>query len=617
MKKLPLTALFGTAFICLSVSPVVLAADTDPLDTLVVTADRKARTVDETLAPVSIITRKDIEKYHATSLPEVLRRVPGINITSNGAAGKTTSVSMRGTSSKHVLVIVDGVKIGSATSGDAPFQDIALDQIERIEVVRGPRSSLYGSEAIGGIIQILTRKGGKGFQPELTLQAGSHDTQGVNAVFSGGDKTTWYSMGIGSERTAGINAKTTDTSGERDGYERRQVAVRAGHALSNGIKAEANFLQAEGDNKYDPFSGSANQPSNTFEVTALSGKVTAPIGQRTLVTAQVGQSTDKQQHFTGGVAGNRFNTNRDTASLQADWQVGENGSLTLGADQQKDSVDSNTGYQNNTTGEKITSRQNDGIFASYQHQLGKANLEVSARKDDNQQFGKHTTGGIAAGYDINDSVRVKVSSGKAFRAPTFNELYYPDTGFGGGNPNLKPEQSKNTEIGLDGKWANGSWAVNAFENKIDNLIAGWPPSNIDKATIRGVELSAATQVAGWDVNANLTLQDPKNASGTNAGKLLQRRPKQIVNLDVDKSFGKFRVGTSLHGESQRYDDVANTAAKKLPGYGTLDLRTDYQMTKDWTIGVKVGNVLDKQYQTVQGYNQDGINGLVTVKYAPK
>lgn len=617
MKPSSLAALFGTAFVCLSISPSVLAEESTSLDEIVVTADRKARTVDETLTPVTVITRKDIEKYQATDVAEVLRRVLGISIANSGGAGKTTSVSVRGTNSKHLLVLIDGVKIGSATSGDAPLQDIPLDQVERIEVVRGPRSSLYGSEAIGGVIQIFTRKGKEGFHPELTLQAGSNDTQAVNATLSGADKATWYSMNIGSERTSGINAKTTDTSGERDGYERRQVAVRAGHAFSNGIKAEANLLQAEGENEYDPFSGSANQPSNTFEVTALSGKVTAPVGQRTLVTAQVGQSTDKQQHFTGGVAGSRFNTNRDTASLQADWQVGENGNLTLGTDQQKDSVDSNTAYKNNTTGEKVISRKNDGVFASYQHQLGKANLEVSARKDDNQQFGKHTTGGIAAGYDINDSVRVKVSSGKAFRAPTFNELYYPDTGFGGGNPNLKPEQSKNTEIGLDGKWANGSWVVNAFENKIDNLIVGWPPSNVDKATIRGVELNAATQVAGWDVNANLTLQDPKNASGTNAGKLLQRRPKQIVNVDVDKTFGKLRVGTTLHGESKRYDDVANTEAKRLPGYATLDLRTDYQMAKDWTLGMKIGNVLDKSYQTAQGYNQDGINGLVTLKFAPK
>lgn len=609
MKLRPFAAACGTAFICLSVSPSVLAEESTQLEQVVVTADRKARTVDETLAPVSIITRKDIEKYQATSLPEVLRRVPGINITNSGGAGKQTGVFLRSTASNQVLVLVDGVKIGSATSGTAAFQDIPLDQVERIEVVRGPRSSLYGSEAIGGVIQIFTRKGKEGFHPELTLQAGSHNTQAVNAVLSGSDKTTWYNMSVGSERTAGINAKTTDTSGERDGYERKQLAFRAGHTFAGGIQAEANLLQAEGDNAYDPFFGTSNL-TNTFETTALSGKLTAPVGQRAVVTAQIGQSKDFSEHFTNGVFGSRFNTNRDTASLQADVKIGENGSLTAGTDQQKDSVDSTTNYT-------VKSRKNDGLFASYQHDFGKTDVEVSARRDDNEQFGKHNTGAVAFGHDLTDNLRLKASYGKAFRAPTFNELYFPNTGFGGGDPNLKPERSKNTEVGFDGKWANGKWSVNAFENKIDDMIPAWPPSNIDKAIIRGVELGSSTQVAGWDVAANVTLQNPKNATGANASKLLINRPKQIVNVDIDRNLGKFRVGATLHGESKRYTDVTNTESTKLPGYGTVDLRADYQLAKDWTVGAKIGNVLDKDYQTNSRYNQDGINGLVTLKYAPK
>lgn len=612
MKLFPFAAACGTAFICLSVSPHVLAEESTPLEEVVVTADRKARTVDATLAPVTIITRKDIEKYQASSLPEVLRRVPGVSITNSGGAGKATSVSLRGTNDKHVLVLVDGVKIGSATLGSTPFQDIPLADVERIEVVRGPRSSLYGSEAIGGVIQIFTRKGKEGFHPELTLQAGSNDTQAVNASLSGADKATWYSMGIGSERTAGINAKTTDSSGEKDGYERRQATFRAGHGFANGVKIEANLLQAEGDNEYDPFVGSANQPSNTFETSALSGKLTAPLGQRTVVTAQVGQSKDRSENFTNGVAGSRFNTNRDTASLQVDVQASANGNLTVGADQQKDTVDSTINYT-------IKSRKNDGIFASYQHQLGKANVEVSARKDDNQQFGKHTTGGVAAGYDISDNLRVKASYGKAFRAPTFNELYYPAFG----KADLKPEQSRNTEIGVSGKWlqGQGTWSADVFRNEIDNLITYPAPtfaiSQIEKAQIQGVELGAGTKVAGWDVNGNVTVQQPKNVGGANDGKLLTNRPQQIANVDVDREFGKVRLGASLHGESKRYKDADNKASSKLPGYGTLDLRADYKLSKDWTVGAKIGNVLDKQYQTNSGYNQDGINGLVTLRFAPK
>jgi len=607
MKSFPFAASCGVAVICLSVSPTVLAEDTTPLDAIVVTADRKARTVDETLTPVTIVTRKDIEKYQATEVAEVLRRVPGVSITNSGGAGKDTSVSIRGTASSHVLVLVDGVQIGSATLGSVAFQHIPLEQVERIEVVRGPRSSLYGSEAIGGVIQIFTRKGKEGFQPELTLQAGSNNTQAVNATFAGGDKATWYNMSIGSERTSGINAQVADLTGERDGYERKQAAVRLGHNFANGAKAEVSALQADGTNEYDL----GNETEN-FEQQALSGKVTAPVGQRVIVTAQVGQSTDKQQYFSNGIAGNRFNTDRDTASLQADMQVSENGNLTIGTDKQKDTVDSTTSYT-------VKSRKNDGVFANYQHDWGKTDVEVSARRDDNQQFGKHNTGALAIGHDISDTLRIKASYGTAFKAPNFNALYSP----WGGNPNLRPETSKNVEVGLSGKARHFTWDASAFHNKITDYIeweeitaGNWVANNV-QPTIKGIETRIAGKVGDWDIASTLTLQNPQKRSGPFANNQMVKTPKQILNIDVDRKLGKASVGATLHAENRRYGDAANTESKKLSGYGTVDLRADYALAKDWTAGLKIGNVLDKDYQTNSGYNQDGINGLVTLKYAPK
>ena len=609
MKLRPFAAACGTAFICLSVSPSVLAEESTQLEEVVVTADRKARTVDETLTPVTVITRKDIEKYQATDVAEVLRRVPGVNIVNSGGVGKVTSVFLRGTNSSHVLVLVDGIKIGSATVGSVAFQHIPLEQVERIEIVRGPRSSLYGSEAIGGVIQIFTRKGNEGFQPGLMLQAGSNNTQAVNATFAGGDKATWYNVSIGSERTSGINAQTNDATGERDGYERKQAAVRVGHNFVNGVKVEASVLQADGSSAYD--SPPVVSYTDDFVQEVLSGKVIAPVGSKTIVTAQIGKSKDASDNFRDGAFISRFVTNRETGSLQADVQLGTAGNLTVGVDQQEDKVDGTTNYT-------IKSRKNDGLFASYQHDFGKTDVEVSARRDDNEQFGKHNTGAIAIGYDVSDNLRLKASQGKAFRAPTFNELYFPNNGFGGGNPNLKPEQSKNTEVGLDGKWANGKWSVSAFDNKIDNMISGWPAQNTAKAEIKGVELGASTQLAGWDVSTNLTVQSPKDKL---TGKPLTYRPKQMASIDVDRQFNRVRIGTTLRGESKRdWDDSSMWPAierKQLPGYGTVDLRADYALAKDWTVGAKIGNVLDKDYQTNSGYNQDGINGLVTLKYAPK
>ncbi|UJS24488.1 TonB-dependent vitamin B12 receptor [Thiothrix winogradskyi] len=611
MKLSPLAAQCGTVTLCLLASPLVLAEEATTLDEIVVTADRKARTIDETLAPVSIITRADIEKYQASSIPDVLRRLPGISLSNSGGVGKATSVFIRGTNSSHVLVLVDGIKMGSATTGTVAFEDLPLDQVDRIEVVRGPRSSLYGSEAIGGVIQIFTRKGGnagKGFQPEISVSAGSRNTQKANVNLAGGNATTWYNLNAGTEQTDGFNATANNREPDADGYERESVSLRAGHRFANGTDADVSLLQAQGSNEYDGSFGNQSE----FVQQAVSGKLRHTLGDKAVLTAQLGQSKDESDNFKDGDFKSRFNTTRTTATVQADVQVTSNSSLTVGIDQQNDKVDSDTTYD-------VTSRNNTGVFSSYQHSIGATQFDVSARHDDNEQFGKHTTGGVAVGHDLNNGMRVTAAYGTAFKAPTFNNLYYPFSG----DTSLQPEESQNLELGVSGKAASDKvrWSANAFSNTIDNLISYPPPtyavSQTDKARIQGVELSAGTQVAGWEVNANLTLQKPENRSGADAGKNLIYRPEQLASVDIDRDLGKFRVGATLRGESQRYTDTANTDSKKLAGYGTLDLRADYQVAKDWTVGAKLSNVLDKDYQTNNGYNQDGMNGLVTVKYAPK
>jgi vitamin B12 transporter len=483
-----------------------------------------------------------------------------------------------------------------------------LDQVERIEVVRGPRSSLYGSEAIGGVIQLFTRKGGKGFQPEISASIGSHNTQKANMNLAGGNDTTWYNFNTGTEKTDGFDATANNLEPDADSYARDSVALRAGHRFANGSDAEVSVLQAQGNSDYD---GSYSNQGN-FVQQAVSAKLRHHLNAETLLTAQVGQAKDDSDNFKDGTFKSRFNTNRVTASLQADLQINAARAMTVGVDQQRDSVESDTVYD-------VDSRNNIGVFANYQHQLGANQFDLSARKDDNEQFGTHTTGGLAVGRDLSNGMRVTAAYGTAFKAPTFNHLYYP----GGGDSTLQPEASQNVELGVSGKAVGDKvhWSANAFNNEIDHLISYQPPtyavSQTDKARIQGMELGAGTQLAGWDVNANLTLQNPENRSGADAGKNLIYRPKHVANIDVDRDLGKFRVGVTLHAESQRYTDTANTESNKLAGYSTLDLRADYRVAKDWTVDAKLDNVLDKDYQTNNGYNQDGVNGLVTVKYAPK
>lgn len=618
MQKTIAAAVRGLPVVFLCVSPVVVAQEAvTPLQEVIVTADRKARSVNATLAPVTVITRADIERQQASSVPEVLRLTPGLSISNSGGAGKATSVFLRGTNSNHLLVLVDGIQVGSATTGSVAWEDLPLEQIERIEIVRGARSSLYGSEAIGGGIQIFTRKGGdtsKGLRPEASLSSGSHNTQKASFNLGGGNAKAWYNVGVATQKTDGINACNSTTSDcftnepDKDGYERDSFNLRFGGKLADSTQAELSLLQARGKNDCD---GSFVNQSE-FVQQAASATLRHDLNEKVALSARLGQSKDDSDNFKNGTFRSRFNTKRDTASIQADIGLGASSNLTLGVDQQTDKVDSTTTYTRN-------SRDNTGIFAGVQTGLGATHVELAARHDDNAQFGKHSTGSLAVGRDFGDNLRVTASYGTAFKAPTFNQLYFP----GFGKADLKPEKAANTELGVSGKALDGKlrWSANAFSNNITNLISSPPPTftlqQTDKARIQGVELAVYTAVGAWDVNANVTVQDPENRSGANAGKKLTDRPQQLANLGVTRQVGeKLRVGVNLHGEGKRYSDAANTESRKLAGFATLDLHADYQVAKHWNVGVKVNNVLDKPYQTNAGYNQDGVNGLLTVKFTP-
>lgn len=608
MKALNLWVI--TTTLSLAISPLVLADDTTQLDTVVVTADRKARSVDETLVPVTILTRKVIERYQANSVQELLTHVVGVSMTTNGGAGQAMGIRIRGANSNQTLVLVDGIKINMASAGLASLEHLPVDTIERIEVVHGSRSSLYGSEAIGGVIQIFTRKGKTGFHPEVNLQAGSHNSYKLNTNLNGGNGTTWYNLNVGKEQTDGFNACNPSkgcfvNEPDKDGYKRQTAALRAGHKFTSQTEAELLVSRTEGDLQYD---GSTNQADTVQQLSSVKLKHT--VNNNAVISAQLGQAADKvTNHKASGAVSGRYDNRRQTANLQADVQTSPNGNLTFGLEQQTDKLSSDLAYSR-------TSRDNKAAFASYQHKLGRNQIDIAGRHDKNEQFGTKNTGSISLGHEFNNGLRATASYATAFKAPTFNDLYYPASAYYQPNPDLRPENARNVELGLAGKLPKGHWSINAFQNRIDDLIVYDFPTmkNVDKAQIKGIETTATTQIAGLQVQTNLTLQQPENRSIALNGKQLSYRPKQLASVDVDKSVGKWTVGATLRGESKRYTNAANTDT--LAGYGTVDLRASYALTKDWTVGAKLANVLDKDYQTNKGYNQDGINGLITLKYAP-
>jgi vitamin B12 transporter len=592
----------------------VIFAANDPVEMqpLIVTASRTAQTADQTLASVSVVTRADIERSQALSVPDLLRGMRGISVTNNGGPGKVSTVLMRGTESDHVLVLMDGIKIGNASAGTSPFEHIPLDQIERIEIVRGPRSSLYGSEAVGGVIQIFTRKGGGPLTPSLSIGAGSYATYRASANLAGGGDSGWFNLSASGVDTEGFDACNGEPlvagcftiEPDRDGYANRSSNLRAGYRLGDSTEVDVHWLHTEGDTQYD---GEFVNESETVQQIVGGNFRWSPLLAWNIALA-AGRSSDDSDNFKDGRFMTRFDTRRDTASLQNDIAVGADRLISLGVDYQHDSIDSSEMFT-------VTSRDNAGLFAQYQGGVGHHDIQASVRLDDNEQFGSHTTGGLAWGYEMDNGPRVTASCGTAFKAPSFNELYFP----GFGNPALDPEASASLEVGLSNTADWGDWSLNAYQTDIDDMIAfdstTFAPANIGSARIRGLEAALRARRAGWDLNVNLTLLDPANrSSGAYQGNRLPRRAKQSLRMDLDRPFGRYNLGASLVAEGKRYDDLANTV--ELDGYVTVDLRAEYLFPKAWRLQARVENLFDENYETAAFYNQPGRGLYLTLRYQP-
>lgn len=611
----PFSLAVHSAILCAVLAPLAWAEAPTNLDPIVVTATRTPEPESQTLASVSVIDRAQIERRQAVSVPDLLRGLPGVNVVGSGGPGQPASVFVRGTDADHVLVLIDGVKVGSATLGIVPFQDLPIAQIDRVELVRGPRSSLYGSEAVGGVIQIFTRKGGGALTPRVSFAAGTYDSASLSLGVSGGGEQGWFNLGASLEQTDGFNAcdgQPFPFAGcgvyewDRDGYSNRSANARAGYRFSDQAQVDFHLLRSDNQTDFDggPYSG--NTSISAQQVLGASARL-QPLTPWTLILS-AGRSWDKYRAYFEGEFLDRFDTQRDSLSLQNDLVLVPGQLLTLGLDYQNDRVDGSVAYTED-------SRDNLGIFGEYQGGWGPVNAKLSLRRDDNQQFGYHDTGNMALGYLFSTGIQVTLSYGTAFKAPTFNDLYYPVFG----NSDLDPEQSRSVEFDISGTLPGGNWGLNLFQSEIDELIAfdamTFQVDNIDQARIRGLEAFTNLELWSWQWGLTLTLLDPVNQSqGPNAGNLLPRRPQQNAELDLHRGFGPWSVGGTLYYAGRRYDDLANSVS--LAPYTLLDLRLEYAFSPAVRVQGRLSNVLDEDYETAAYYNQPGRAFMLTFRYEP-
>lgn len=595
-------------------------SDEAALDDVVVTGTRTEVAVEDSLVPAQVITREEIDRSQAHSLAQLLNGRAGISISNQGGLGKISLLNLRGAEADHVLVLIDGVRIGSATAGLPALQDLPLEQIERIEIVRGPRSSLYGSEAIGGVIQIFTRRGSDGLSRHFKLGGGSHDLREAGGGFAYRGERGWIGADGAYQSTDGINAcrgtagdpdDWMDDAGcftdepDRDGYRNVSLHVRGGYRFSDALSAEANVLDARGDAEFD---GSWTNRSKVRQQ-VIGGKLAFAPSDRFALNFTVGRNRDDSDDYHDDTFASAFGTRRDQAALQGDFAFAAGQLLSAGIDWQRDEVASSTDFDN-------TRRDNAAGFVEYQGTFGAHRLQASLRSDDNDQFGEHTTGSLGYGYSFGNGLKLTASYATGFKAPSFNDLYYPFFG----NPELKPEASKSLNLGVAQYLDGWNWTFNVYETRVEDLIAYdsliFLPNNIDQARIRGAELTVDTTLWGWDVSTQLSHTDPRNDSdGVYHGNLLQRRPQNSGRIDLDRGFGAFRIGATAFGASHRYDEVANLT--RLPGYGTLDLRVAYAINDEWTLQAQARNVFDREYETIAWYNQPGREYGLTLRYSAR
>ena len=604
------------------------AAAQDPakdLDNVVVTATRTAITVDDALAAVEVIDRGDIERSAARSLPELLRGRAGITLVNQGGPGKLSSLFLRGGESDHGLVLVDGIRVGSATAGMAALQDIPLAQIERVEIVRGPRSSLYGADAIGGVIQVFTRRGAgtEGVRGRGRIAVGSNDLREASAGVDLRGTRGGVGIDLAHQSTDGINScsgfynpDTWEGAGcfivpgthlDRDGYENDSATLRADFAVGDAWQFEARAMRAEGHNDYD---GDYADNSDIVQQ-VVGGSVRWSPTDAVQLKLTAGRNTDDSNNYIGSSFANRYTSVRDSASLQGDFTVAEGHVVTTGLDWLQDAANVEDPWA-----PFARERGNRAVFAQYVGKFGAQDLQLSLRRDDNDQFGGHTTSGIAWGIGFADGWRFTASHASAFKTPSFNELYYP----GYSNPNLKPESSRSSELSLARSGKGWQVQANAFETRVEELIAYdgtvFAPNNIDEARIRGIELTGDAQLGEWSLRGQVSWLRARDASGGfNDGNQLARRPNRNARIDLDREFGAWGFGLSGIAEAARWDDAGNTL--RVGGYGTVDARVSWRFAPAWTVQANVVNVFDKEYQTSAYYNQPGREFVLSLRWQPE
>lgn len=581
------------------------------LDPIVVTATRQAQRASELLSDVTVIEAEDIRKAGpTTTINELLARQPGIEINQKGGAGTDSSVFIRGSNSNHTLVLVDGIRLGSTTTGYPAWGFIPLEQVERIEIIRGSCSSLYGSDAIGGVIQIFTKRGEGPFQAFAEAGYGSWNTRALATGFSGASQGWRYSFQLGDKQSDSYSAITNPANSsynaDKDGFQTTSSSGSLSYSPLKGHEFGLSYLYSDGWNRYDssPKANDYKQKETLYGFNVYSRNQFTPAWTSTF---KIGQSADDGRQFSDGLLTSSIRSEQTQYQWQNDITLPV-GTALLAVERVEQRVSGDVDYD-------LKKRSIDSYMAGWTGHLAGHRLQLNVRQDENSQFGGRTTGTVAYGYQFPRNWRGNLSYGSAFKAPSFNDMYWP----GSGNPDLKPETSENLEASVHYETSTQHVSLTYYHNDIHNLIewapgAGgwWIPSNVAQAKLTGWTLAYTGQVGDYQLSGSLDLQDPEDSTRQ---KVLRYRARQIAKLAVSRDFGRFNIGSEVLASGKRYNDVNNT--QELASYATLNLYGSYRVNSDWSVFARANNVFDADYVLVQDYSTPGANLFVGLRYTLK
>jgi vitamin B12 transporter len=572
----------------------------DELETITVTATRSPMDIADSLASVVVITRADIDRIQPKSVLDMLSTVAGLDISTVGGRGQASSIYMRGANSDHTLVLLNGVRISSASLGSTNVQNIAPELVERIEIVKGPRAALWGSDAIGGVIQIFTRKLNNG-EHYVSANVGSEGYSMLNGGIGIEHGDGFTSLSVEHEEADGFDAKD-DGETDDDGFSFDSFSINGQQKINQALSLNWLAQVDHGDTEYDSSFG-ANESEINNHVWLLGSNYNWQMGSANNTTkfsiSQNRTSNIGHGNGTSKADGSKFDSRRNQYSLINSSELSSQWQLNLGADFYQEELRGDAEYNK-------TKRDTTGVFAHTMFNDDKLSYELAARYDDVEDIDAETTFNTSVGYQVTPSTQLSVSAGTGFKAPTFNDLYYPLNWGYVGNENLVSETSKSYEVSVKSQFEKLSIAFNIYQTDIEDLI-DWngtdkddnvTPVNVNDVEIKGAELGVNYQGLGGTHQFNASYIEAEDAlKGTQLG----RRAKEHLSYQFDISVDQADLYAEIKYKGKRYDYLYGGEVVTLSSYSLVNLGVSYPISDNIKIQAKVNNAFDEKYQTSSAY----------------